>query len=236
MPDCAAALLPQPCIMLPLPAAPHAGPPKPFGGNVRNPLTVHKQQPTLHPTPRDSPSRQAEESSAAPAALQRRSGSGPIMSGGWRRLPAFLPNISLKLLPLSEAEQAAYQQTGRVRELVFKTAPSVSKVRACRGRRRRRPPLHCPCCPAARSCAVAAAGPGCPHACSLARALLEALPLLVSVLLVPTCLAALPALLHTHTSSCCTPLHPAALLQLEIKAFLESVYGLSVAKVGAALR
>ncbi|PRW45230.1 50S ribosomal L23 isoform B [Chlorella sorokiniana] len=50
------------------------------------------------------------------------------MSGGWRRLPAFLPNISLKLLPLSEAEQAAYQQTGRVRELVFKTAPSVSKL------------------------------------------------------------------------------------------------------------
>ena len=65
------------------------------------------------------------------------------MSGGWRRLPAFLPNISLKLLPLSEAEQAAYQQTGRVRELVFKTAPSVSKVRAC-SRRRCRRSLHRP--------------------------------------------------------------------------------------------
>lgn len=75
------------------------------------------------------------------------------MSGGWRRLPAFLPNISLKLLPLSEAEQAAYQQTGRVRELVFKTAPSVSKVRACSCRRRCRRSPHRPF--ACRSCCLA---------------------------------------------------------------------------------
>lgn len=46
----------------------------------------------------------------------------------WKRLPAYLPNIGLKLLPLSEAQQVAFEQTGFLRELVFKTAPSVSKV------------------------------------------------------------------------------------------------------------
>lgn len=54
----------------------------------------------------------------------------------WRRLPSFLPNISLKPLPLSEAQQKAFQATGFLKEIAFKTAPSTSKVgaRESRGR------------------------------------------------------------------------------------------------------
>lgn len=44
----------------------------------------------------------------------------------------YLPNLVLKPLPLSEAQQQAYEKTGFLRELVFKTAPSVSKVGALR--------------------------------------------------------------------------------------------------------
>lgn len=46
----------------------------------------------------------------------------------WRRLPSFLPNLSLKLQPLTEAQQQAYEKTGHLKELVFKVAPSVNKV------------------------------------------------------------------------------------------------------------
>jgi hypothetical protein len=46
----------------------------------------------------------------------------------WRRLPSFLPNLSLKLLPLSEAQHTAFEQTGRLKELAFKTVPSVNKA------------------------------------------------------------------------------------------------------------
>ncbi|KAL4448468.1 hypothetical protein ABPG75_005687 [Micractinium tetrahymenae] len=46
----------------------------------------------------------------------------------WRRLPAYLPNLVLKPLPLTEVQQQAYEKSGFLRELVFKTAPSVSKV------------------------------------------------------------------------------------------------------------
>ncbi|KAL4857731.1 50S ribosomal protein L23 [Chlorella vulgaris] len=46
----------------------------------------------------------------------------------WRRLPAYLPNLSLKPLPLTEAQQQVYEKTGFLKELVFKTAPSVGKV------------------------------------------------------------------------------------------------------------
>jgi hypothetical protein len=45
------------------------------------------------------------------------------------RLPAFLPNLRLHLLPLSEAQRAAYEATGFIKDLAFRTAPSVSKVR-----------------------------------------------------------------------------------------------------------
>lgn len=46
----------------------------------------------------------------------------------WRRVPTFLPNLPLKLLPLSETQRAAYDTTGFVKELVFKTVPQATKV------------------------------------------------------------------------------------------------------------
>ena len=46
-----------------------------------------------------------------------------------RRLPAFLPNLSLKLLPLSQAQQEIYDKTGFLRDLTFKTTPQATKVR-----------------------------------------------------------------------------------------------------------
>lgn len=93
----------------------------------------------------------------------------------WRRLPAYLPNIQLKLLPLSEAQQQVFEKTGFLKEIAFKTAPSVSKV----------------------SLPTAAASPS---------------PLLFSC----------PA---SGTCGCCSA------GQVDIKHFLESVYGLNVAKV-----
>ncbi len=48
-------------------------------------------------------------------------------SSVWRRVPAFLPNLILKLVPLSEAQQAVYAKTGFVKELVFKTVPQATK-------------------------------------------------------------------------------------------------------------
>jgi ribosomal protein L23 len=48
-------------------------------------------------------------------------------SSVWRRVPAFLPNLTLKLVPLSEAQQAVYAKTGFVKELVFKTVPQATK-------------------------------------------------------------------------------------------------------------
>lgn len=73
-----------------------------------------QRQPTL------VPSRAAQPSSGWPTF---------VAHAMWRRLPAYLPNISLKLQPLSEAQQAVFEKTGFLRELVFKTPPSVSKVR-----------------------------------------------------------------------------------------------------------
>lgn len=49
------------------------------------------------------------------------------MSGAWKRVPAFLPNLTLKLLPLSEAQRSAYEATGFVKDLVFKTTPQATK-------------------------------------------------------------------------------------------------------------
>ena len=47
----------------------------------------------------------------------------------WRRLPTFLPNIPIRLLPFSESQQAEYQASGFLRTVAFKTPPSLSKVR-----------------------------------------------------------------------------------------------------------
>lgn len=58
--------------------------------------------------------------------------SNPVVPPALPACPArrYLPNLVLKPLPLSEAQQQAYEKTGFLRELVFKTAPSVSKVGA----------------------------------------------------------------------------------------------------------
>ena len=47
----------------------------------------------------------------------------------WHRLPTYLPSFPLRLVPLSEAQRAAYEATGFVKDLVFKTVPRVGKVR-----------------------------------------------------------------------------------------------------------
>jgi len=46
----------------------------------------------------------------------------------FRRLPTYLPNFPLTLLPLTEAKQKLYEQTGFLKELAFKTLPRVNKV------------------------------------------------------------------------------------------------------------
>lgn len=46
----------------------------------------------------------------------------------WHRLPTYLPSFLLRLLPLSQTQRAAYEATGFVKDLVFKTVPRVGKV------------------------------------------------------------------------------------------------------------
>ena len=48
----------------------------------------------------------------------------------FRRLPTYFPNFPLKLIPLTEAQQKIYEKTGFLRELAFRTIPSVNKVRS----------------------------------------------------------------------------------------------------------
>jgi len=49
-----------------------------------------------------------------------------IMS--WKRLPTFFANIPLKLMPLTEGQQKAYETSGALKQVAFQTIPSVSKV------------------------------------------------------------------------------------------------------------
>lgn len=46
----------------------------------------------------------------------------------WKRLPTFFANIPLKLMPLSETQQKAYETNGTLKQVAFQTIPSVSKV------------------------------------------------------------------------------------------------------------
>ncbi|GAB4817440.1 hypothetical protein N2152v2_004486 [Parachlorella kessleri] len=46
----------------------------------------------------------------------------------FRRLPTYFPNFPLKLIPLTEAQQKVYEKTGFLRELAFRTIPSVNKA------------------------------------------------------------------------------------------------------------
>jgi len=49
---------------------------------------------------------------------------------GWRRLPTYLVNFPLRLMPLTPKQRQALETTGHVSEVAFKTIPSVGKVRA----------------------------------------------------------------------------------------------------------
>lgn len=46
----------------------------------------------------------------------------------WRRLPAFFPNVPLRMLPLKPAAAQQVRETGWAREVAFRTAPNVTKV------------------------------------------------------------------------------------------------------------
>lgn len=46
----------------------------------------------------------------------------------WRRLPTFLPNFPLRMLPLSEEQMTQLKDTGWLREVAFRTQPRVNKV------------------------------------------------------------------------------------------------------------
>ena len=53
------------------------------------------------------------------------------MSRYFKRLPTFLANLPLRLMPFTEQQQAAYDKTGFVRDIAFKTTPRVGKVCLC---------------------------------------------------------------------------------------------------------
>jgi hypothetical protein len=46
----------------------------------------------------------------------------------WKRLPSYLANLPLRLIPFTEQQQKAYEATGFVKEIAFKTSPKVGKV------------------------------------------------------------------------------------------------------------
>lgn len=46
----------------------------------------------------------------------------------WRRLPAALGNIPLRLMPLQPEQLAQVKETGWLREAAFRTTPNVSKT------------------------------------------------------------------------------------------------------------
>ncbi len=49
-------------------------------------------------------------------------------SMSWRRLPSYLANIRLRLMPFNEQQIKAYEETGHVKQIAFKTTPRVGKV------------------------------------------------------------------------------------------------------------
>ena len=51
-----------------------------------------------------------------------------LMSSQFRRFPSLLANLPLRLLPFSSKQQAAYDQTGFVQDVAFKTVPRAGKV------------------------------------------------------------------------------------------------------------
>lgn len=65
-------------------------------------------------------------------ARPKRCRTAKITSGdmSWKRLPTFFANIPLKLMPLSEGQQKAFETNGTLKQVAFQTVPSVSKVTA----------------------------------------------------------------------------------------------------------
>jgi hypothetical protein len=60
-----------------------------------------------------------------PSATPSASSSGSM---AWRRLPTFFPNMQLRMLPLAEDQMQQLRETGWLREVAFRTQPSVNKV------------------------------------------------------------------------------------------------------------
>jgi hypothetical protein len=48
----------------------------------------------------------------------------------WKRLPTYLANLRLQLMPLAKEQLEQIKQTGWVKEAAFRTTPNVTKVRA----------------------------------------------------------------------------------------------------------
>lgn len=46
----------------------------------------------------------------------------------WKRLPTYLANLRLRLMPFNEQQLKAYEETGHVQHIAFKTTPRVGKV------------------------------------------------------------------------------------------------------------
>ena len=46
----------------------------------------------------------------------------------WKRLPSYLANLPLRLMPFTEQQQKAFDATGHVQEIALKTSPRVGKV------------------------------------------------------------------------------------------------------------
>ena len=46
----------------------------------------------------------------------------------WKRLPTYLANLRLRLMPFNEQQRKAYEETGHVQQIGFKTTPRVGKV------------------------------------------------------------------------------------------------------------
>ena len=48
---------------------------------------------------------------------------------GYRRPPTFLVNFPLRLMPFSEKQKKAFEAGEHIREVTFKTIPSIGKAR-----------------------------------------------------------------------------------------------------------
>ena len=46
----------------------------------------------------------------------------------WKRLPTYLANLPLRLMPFTESQQKTFEATGHVSNVAFKTTPRVGKV------------------------------------------------------------------------------------------------------------